>query len=106
MAVGNTLLHRTGNGTDALSGREKAILRVIGIDGAVGGEWEKGVFPQPAWRYPKAEADLEIEAQRDVNAQHGSRRRAFLGGPHFLSLVPDRPLPCHGNVPSTTARGR
>lgn len=88
MAVGNTLLHRTGIGTDALSGREKAILRVIGIDGAVGGEWEKGVLPQPAWRYPKAEADLEIEAQRDVNAGHGSRRRASLGGSPLFESGP------------------
>lgn len=96
MAVGNTLLQRTGIGTDALAGLKKAILRIIGIDGGLGGEWEKGLFPQPAWRYPKAEADLEIEVQRDVNTQARVQTLGAPWGPHFLILVPDRPLPGHG----------
>lgn len=44
MAGGNGLLQRTGIGTDALAGRERAILKIMGIDGApghLGGGWEK-----------------------------------------------------------------
>lgn len=36
MAGGNAVLQRTGIGTDALAGRERAILKIIGIDGAHG----------------------------------------------------------------------
>lgn len=41
MVGGNTLLQRTGIGTGALAGCERAILEIVGFDGAVGGGWEK-----------------------------------------------------------------
>lgn len=52
------------------------------LRGEGGRAWE-GPFPQQAWRYPKAEADLEIEAQRDVDTRHESRQRSLLGVPTF-----------------------
>jgi len=85
MAVGEALIQSSGIGTDALVGQERAILGIIGFDGALerrmGGGGGKGLFPQQAWRYPKTEADLEIEVSTNTDSGRALVSPLFGFGP-------------------------